>query len=321
MSLRTTGLIAGVIGVILLIVGFIANSVRPPEAVVAYAEVDTPVVVYDPDFVTISPDGQIAVEGSGEIVAYTARPVDAEAWLDEASYSLVTGLPDWETLSTRSVERVVASPSPSPSPSASASPSASPSPSPSASASPSASPSASAAPAGEFIAADGRSSDLWRDVWTGTDRVDIPVASIPTGLTLVVMSADNSALTGTELSLTRTINDDWIAPLLWWGAALLLAGLIALVVLFIDLRPAQSRSESWIAARKAGAGPKPGSRRSRRAEGATIPQASLDETPEGTESPDIEADEATAPESVPDDAKASGGHEGSQDNDRGEERS
>lgn len=305
MSLRTTGLIAGVIGVILLIVGFIANSVRPPEAVVAHAEIDTPVVVYDPDFVTIAPDGQISVEGSGEIVAYTARPVDADAWLGEASYSLVTGLPDWEILSTRSVERVVASPSPSPSPSPSAS----------------ASPSAAAAPVEGFIAADGRSSDLWRDIWTGTDRVDIPVASIPAGLTLVVMSADNSALTGTELSLTRTINDDWIAPLLWWGAALVLAGLIALVLLFIDLRPAQSRGESWMAARKAGAGSKPGSRRSRRAEGATIPQASLDEPPEGTDTPQIKAEDSTAPEFGPEDAQASGGHDAPQDNDRGEERS
>lgn len=285
MTLRTTGLIAGVIGVILLMVGFIANSVRPPDAVVAHADVDTSVVVYQSDFMTISPEGQISVEGAGDIVAYTARPADAEVWLSEVDYTEVTSLPDWEILGTRDV--AIPSPSPSPEPSGSASPSASPSKSASKSPSPEASPStsgsASPSPAPsateEFVSPDGRSTDIWRDSFGGTDRVEIPVQSVPDGLTLIVMSVDQSPLTGTDLSLTRVINDEWITPLLWWGAVLVVAGIIALIVLFLDLRPAQSRGETWIASRKSDAksDARPGSRRSRRAAGAAIPEASLDE--------------------------------------------
>lgn len=331
MSLRTTGLIAGVIGVILLIVGFIADSVRPPEDVVAHADVSTSVVVYQPDFLTISPDGTVSFEGEGDIVAYTARPVDAEAWLSEVDYTEVTSLPDWDVLGTRDVAVAEPTPTPSPEPSGSTSASASPSPSktakpsstPSATPSPSASPSASPEPAevptvtDPFVATDDRSTDSWRDAYTGTDRLDIPVASVPTGLTLVVMSADGSALTGTDVALTRVVNDDWITPLLWWGAILVLAGVIALVVLFIDLRPAQSRSESWMASRKSGKkdAAKAGSRRSRRAAGAAMPTASLDDatTTPDADSGDSSADAAVGSEDPPADAVAGSGDDGGDD--------
>ena len=292
MSLRTTGLIAGVIGVVLLIVGFVADSVRPPEDVVAHADVSTSVVVYNPDFLTISPGGQLSVEGNGDIVAYTARPVDAVAWLADVDYTEVTSLPDWEVLGTRDVAKASPSPSPEPSSSASASASvspskkASPSPSPSASASVSATPAPVMAPSlnDPFVAMEGRTTDQWRDAYTGTDQLDIAVDSVPAGLTLVVMSADGTALTGTDMSLTRVVNDDWITPLLWWGAILVVMGLIALVVLFIDLRPAQARGESWMASRSSGrkGDIKDGSRRSRRAAGAAIPTASLDDAQESS---------------------------------------
>ncbi|WP_430868621.1 hypothetical protein [Demequina aurantiaca] len=307
MSLRTTGLIAGVIGVILLIVGFVADSVRPPEDVVAHADVDTAVVVYQPDFLTISPEGDLSVQGEGGIVAYTARPVDAEAWLATVDYTEVTSLPDWQVLGTRDV--TVPAPTPSPAPSGSASASASPSPSetaePSASPSPSVSPSPVAVPTetDPFVSAEGRTTDIWREGFTGTDTLSIAIASVPAGQTLVVMSTDGAALTGTDVSLTRVVNDDWITPLLWWGAILVLAGLVALVVLFIDLRPAQSRGESWMASRKSGNkdDAESGSRRSRRAAGAVIPTASLDDAPAITDGAS-EADDSTG--SVPADEAA-----------------
>ncbi len=330
LSLRTTGLIAGVIGVILLIVGFVADSVRPPEDVVAHADVSTSVVVVQSDFLTISPEGTLSVEGDGEIVAYTARPVDAEAWLAEVDYTEVNSLPDWEVLGTRDV--AVPSPTPSPEPSSSTSASASaeaktdekketpsPSPSPEEKESSSASPSPSASPepaivpteADPFIATEGRSTDLWRNSFIATNRLDIAVDSVPTGLTLVVMTEDGSALTGTDLTLTRVVNDDWITPLLWWGAVLVVAGLIALVVLFIDLRPAQARGESWMASRSAEKKgiEKDGSRRSRRAAGAAIPQASLDDAPA------ITADAATAEEVTEAEADAESGVDASAESD------
>lgn len=293
MTLRTTGLIAGVIGVIVLIVGFVADSVRPPEDVVANAEVATSVVVYQPDFLTISPQGVISIEGDGDVVAYTARPVDAAEWLTEVRYTEVASLPEWEELGTAEYEIPAPEASPSPSASPDASASATPSPTPTeeakASPSPSASPSASASPEADavptatdpFVATEGRATDHWRDAFTGTDRLDISVADVPSGLTLVIMSVNGSALTETSLSLTRAVNDEWITPLLWWGAILVVVGIIALIVLFIDLRPAQARGESWMASRKVtdGGEANPGSRRSRRAAGAAIPTVSLDGEP------------------------------------------
>jgi hypothetical protein len=346
-SLRTTGLIAGVIGVILLIVGFVANSVRPPDDVVAHADVQTSVVIYQSDFMTISPQGTISAFSDGDMVAYTARPVDADAWLADVAYTEVTSLPDWEVLGTTDVAKVEPSESPSPSgspdpsasasesatPSASPSPSDSPSPSPSASpsesgsASPSPSASASPEPMESFASTDGRSTDLWRDEYTGSERIDIPVDSVPTGLTLVIMTVDGSPLSGTDLSLTREINDDWIAPLLWWGAILVVAGIAALIVLFIDLRPAQSKGESWVASRKSlGRGDaEPGSRRSRRAAGAVIPEASLEDKPRELEvgtsaesSPASDADAATAPGAQIDDGSGDGSDGGPKDTSRDE---
>ncbi|WP_152650489.1 hypothetical protein [Demequina aurantiaca] len=349
MSLRTTGLIAGVIGVILLIVGFVADSVRPPEDVVAHADVSTSVVVVQSDFLTISPEGTLSIEGDGDIVAYTARPADAEAWLAEVDYTEVNSLPDWEALGTRDV--AVPSPTPSPEPSSSASASASaaaeddakeespsPSPSPEEKESSSASPSPSASPepaivpteADPFIATEGRSTDLWRNSFIATNRLDIAVDSVPTGLTLVVMTEDGSALTGTDLSLTRVVNDDWITPLLWWGAVLVVVGLIALVVLFIDLRPAQARGESWMASRSADKKgiEKDGSRRSRRAAGAAIPQASLDDAPaltadaatpvDGAEA-SVDAESSADASSEPEVDSADGGPQAESDSASGDE--
>lgn len=330
MSLRTTGLIAGVIGVILLVVGFVADSVRPSTDVVATASVNTAVVVYQPDFLTVSPDGNLTFEGDGDIVAYTARPIDAEAWLTEVNYTEVTGLPDWEVLGTRAVTVAPPAPSPSPSPSPDASASTKPSDTPAASkasvkkttpsppadkkATPSPSPSPSASPVpvaaptvtDPFVATEGRSTDMWRDAYTGTGQLDIAVSDVPEGLTLVAMSADGSPLTATSVSLTRVVNDDWITPLLWWGAILVLAGLAALIVLFIDLRPAQARGESWMASRNTESkdDAAAGSRRFRRSAGAAIPTASLDDPPVLLE--DGAPSSADAAEDLGDDADVGG---------------
>ncbi|MFW2513208.1 hypothetical protein ACNI3K_05470 [Demequina sp. SO4-13] len=278
MSLRSTALVAGVIGALLLAAGLVAESQRPPRHVTASASVDTAIVVYEAEMVAFAGDSRIAVSGEGPIVARTARPADAEAWLADHEATLVTGLPTWETLSTEAFEAATASPSPSASPSASEEPAEESSPSPSPSASPSAGEDAESEPV-DILAQT--SQDHWRAEWRGEDRLSIRGSDVPPGETLVIVSSDGTDLTVTDLALTRDVDDGWIAPLIWWGAFLLAVGVIALVLRFVDLRPAQARGEEWMAKRQRAGGdgdePRPRSRRARRANGEHLPEASLDE--------------------------------------------
>ena len=103
--------------------------------------------------------------------------------------------------------------------------------------------------------------------------------SVPAGLVLVVEALGDGELTAATLDITRTVDDQWISQVFWWGVALSILGLIALIARFIDVRPAQSKGEEWLAGRAAvGSGkgdPHPGSRRARRAAGSAIPVAAI----------------------------------------------
>lgn len=282
MSVRTTALIAGVIGVLLLAAGLIADAQRPPREVSAEATLTTSVLVYSPEMIAFAADSTIGVEGDGDLVAATARPVDADAWLAQHEATEVTGLPDWEVLSTEAYEpQTAATASPSPSASASAEPSDEPSEEASAEASPSASASPSAAPEVDLLT--DTSTDHWRDQWDGADRLEIVASEVPDGETLVVMSRDGAALASTDVGFEREVNDGWITPLIWWGIVLTVVGVIALILRFVDLRPLQARYEEWIARRQRSGDDEddadPGSRRARRAAGEHLPEASLDEEP------------------------------------------
>lgn len=288
MSLRTTALVAGVIGVLLLATGLIADSQRPPTDVRAVADVDTAIVVYEPEMIAFVADSRMGFTADGAIEAVTARPADAVAWLASRDATRVTGLPDWEALDvTTEPFEAPAQPEPSPSPDPSASPETSPTASPESS--PTTSPTATAddeqAAAGE--AADDTnplaesSQDHWRERWHGQGRLAIQGAAVPPGEILVVASTDGSPLTEIDLALTREVDDGWITPLIWWGAFLLTAGVIAFVLRLVDLRPVQARSEEWRAKRQRAAesdsDPEPGSRRARRATGEVLPEPRLDE--------------------------------------------
>lgn len=284
MTVRTTALIAGVIGVLLLAAGLIADAQRPPTEVSAEATLTTSVVVYEPAMIAFAEDSTIGFEGDGDLVAVTARPVDADAWLAEHEATEVTGLPEWEVLSVEEYASTAASTA-SPSPSASASPSDEASDEASASASPS--PSASASPAPEIDLLADTSADHWRDQWEGADRLEITASDIADGETLVVMDRDGSPLASTDVGFEREVNDGWITPLIWWGAVLTLVGLVALILRFIDLRPAQARYEEWTAKRQRTGDPdvEPGTRRARRAAGEHLPATSLEEPERGVVAP------------------------------------
>ncbi|MDN4482545.1 hypothetical protein [Demequina lignilytica] len=258
MTLRTTALIAGALGLLLFIGGLIADAVRPSDVGEPRATLDTSVVVLEPDILALSPEAQLTVEGSGEIAAYVGRTSDAEAWIATRDVTFVTGVPVWEELAVeaRDAQPVESSASPSPSASASASASAEPS----AGASPSASPSASPAPSEAPVA------DIWRQHWTATGTLEMPVAQVPVGNTLVIESVDGTPLEAVQLTIPRAIDDAWVAPLKWWGAILAVIGIIALGSLIFDIRAARGRGESWAAARRQASPARPGGRRHRREE-------------------------------------------------------
>jgi len=279
-TLRTAGLIAGVIGVILLAVAAVANLVKPSAEATPQATLDVAVVVVTPEFLATSPDAELTIRGTGDLAVHTARVEDVDAWTSTREYVTITGLTDWENLST-----TTASPSPSPSPSpsgsASASPSASPSKAAKASPSASASPSTSASPSPTPSVAPTPlgSQDIWRDTAQEESTYSITGARVAPGLALVVEALGDDTLTDASLAISRTIDDDWISQVFWWGVGLSIIGLIALIARFIDVRPAQSKGEQWLAGRAAvGSGkddPRPGSRRARRAAGHAIPVAAI----------------------------------------------
>ncbi|WP_084101810.1 hypothetical protein [Demequina sp. NBRC 110051] len=282
MTVRTTALIAGVIGVLLLAAGLIADAQRPPRDVIAEATLSTSVLVYEPEMIAFAADSTMGIEGEGDLVAVTARPADADAWLAEHEATEVTGLPEWEVLATEAYEpQTAASASPSPSASASEEPSDEPSEEASAEASPSASASPSAEPEVDLLT--DTSSDHWREQWEGTDRLEILASDVPAGEVLVVMDRSGEALASTDVGFVREVNDGWITPLIWWGIVLTAVGVIALILRFVDLRPLQAKYEEWIARRQRTGededDARPGSRRARRAAGEHLPEASLDEEP------------------------------------------
>lgn len=297
MTLRTAGLIAGVLGVILVAIALVAQWVKPAAEAAPSAQFSTSVVVVTPAVLALSPDAVVTIGGSGALAAHTARADDVDAWTTGRGSVTVTGLKDWDHLAVTTAQEPTpgVSPSPSASPSASSSPSASPAKATSPSASPSASGSASpsASPAPSPSASPLGSQDIWRDTAQQDETYSIAAADVPVGLTLVVEALDGGDIGSASLSMPRTIDDDWMTQVLWWGIGLSALGLIALIALFVDVRPAQSKGEEWLAGRAAiGSGkedPKPGSRRARRAAGAAMPVATIPAEPTTGSIPIVEA--------------------------------
>ncbi|WP_062201321.1 hypothetical protein [Demequina salsinemoris] len=303
MKLRTTALIAGLLGVVALVVGLVAQTQRPESAVTVPGSVDTAAVVVPADMLAFADGGRYAVDGEGTVLAFSVLPVDLEAWASDKVVTYVEGMPTWDGLTT-TVADMAPEPSASPSASAEAADDATSDSGDEASASSSASPGTDEV---EYESLLEGSSDLWRDSWTGTDRLSVGAADVETGLDLVFVSEDGSPLTSVDLKMSREVNDGWITPLIVWGGILTAVGLLALLLLIFDVRPVQARAEEWMAHRqRIGAGdegPKPGSRRARRLQGATIPEAEIEseasESATGAEDAAASADPAE-PEPAPD---------------------
>ena len=274
MTLRTTAVIAGALGLLMLIAGLISQSVMPDRGVSTAAVVDTPVVVVGPEVLALPGLTRVAVSADGAVEARTARPADAEAWLRAFSVTYVSGYTSWDELSTRTASRIVAEEA-SPSPSA-ADAGAEPS--------PSAEADAAASEEAQAPEIDFGSVDHWRDGWNGVDRVSVAISAVPAGEYLVVHSVDGGPLNAIDFSAERQVNDAWVSPLIWIGAALAVMGVVALVSGLVDVRPAQERIEGWRRRRArmtTDPNPQPGSRRERRLAGSTLPPVVLDDADEG----------------------------------------
>ncbi|WP_291382756.1 hypothetical protein [Demequina sp.] len=272
MTLRTTAIIAGALGLLMLISGLIAQAARPAHAVVTEATLATPVVVLGPEVLALPELHRLAVTADGGVDAHTARPVDAEAWLVHHSATYITGYASWEEFTTRTASRIVAdAATPSPGGTADAAPAAAATPSPSPDP-------AEAVPGEESV--DYGSGDIWRHTWTGEGRVSLAVAAISPGEYLVVNSTDGADLGTIEVSADRQVNDAWISPLIWIGIALAVLGLLAVLSAIVDVRPLQERVEAWTTKRSriaTGEDPKAGSRRERRLAGSTLPDVDLEQ--------------------------------------------
>ncbi len=283
MRLRTTGLVAGALGLVVLAIGLVADANRLEPRVTATVAVETSIVVVGPEVLELAPGGRVTAVGNEALSAHSARPVDVKAWLGDHAVTYVTGMVDWDELSVRKADRVVATPDDSASPAPTASPTPSPSPTEDDSeqgADDEATEDDVATPNGvqELMLA---SSDHWRQTWNGQGRVSVATAAVPAGQPLVLVATSGEPLQEVTMVIDRDINDGWISPLIWWGILLVAVGLVALIFVVIDLRPVQAQIETWIAhRRRIGSGdhePKPGSRRARRTSSQGVPVVPLTE--------------------------------------------
>lgn len=281
MRLRTSALYAGILGAVLLAVSLIAQSQRLEPIVVASVTTDSQVVVIPAKFVALEGAIRVAFEADSVLAGHTARPTDADAWLSSRAAVAVTGLPTWETLQLedylpgQGLAQVTASPDAVPSPEAS--PAASPSPEATAEGEQAPEAETASDPATAVTSPTEGSQDHWRQSWRGEGRLSVAVSDVDKGLPLIVY-AEEGSISAVEVTLERELNDGWMTPLMWWGVALTAVGLVALFLMFVDVRPGLRVVEQWMFNRQRGAqpAPEPGSRRARRLAGPAIPQAPLE---------------------------------------------
>jgi hypothetical protein len=97
-----------VLGLVGLLVGRLGETVWAPDTE-RTATVDLsdpgPAVVIDPGVLYVGgTQGEVTVDGSSDISVITAANDDIDAYLDGVSHTRVTGLSDWQTLTTEAVD-------------------------------------------------------------------------------------------------------------------------------------------------------------------------------------------------------------------------
>ena len=115
---RIAAIVLVLLGAVSIVLGVLsATAWRTSDVVsVTSTAIDTPLVVVDPGVPTIVNDSvEITVKAATPEQAVTViegRDVDVIGWIADGAYQRITGLPDWDELSTEVVEGVAEVPSP-----------------------------------------------------------------------------------------------------------------------------------------------------------------------------------------------------------------
>ena len=115
---RIAAIVLVLLGAVSIVLGVLsATAWRTSDVVsVTSTAIDTPLVVVDPGVPTIVNDSvEVTVKAATPEQAVTViegRDVDVIGWIADGAYQRITGLPDWDELSTEVVEGVAEVPSP-----------------------------------------------------------------------------------------------------------------------------------------------------------------------------------------------------------------
>lgn len=115
---RIAAIVLVLLGAVSIVLGVLsATAWRTSDVVsVTSTAIDTPLVVVDPGVPTIVNDSvEVTVTAATPEQAVTViegRDVDVIGWIADGAYQRITGLPDWDELSTEVVEGVAEVPSP-----------------------------------------------------------------------------------------------------------------------------------------------------------------------------------------------------------------
>lgn len=210
---------------------------RDSDTVVATATTadDGALLVTDPGVLELVGDDvtiRATAPGDAKVTLAIGRDVDVDGWVGADAVTRVTGLTDWETLTTRAVaaKSEVAAPDAAEAPADGTEPPAD---------------TGDGAVAEGTVAADPEGSDMWVAQATGAGSANLRWSAQPGRWNLLVATSGEAAGAPTlELSWPREVSTPWLWPGVVIGALLVLAGVLLLVVnLRSRRRPAPARRE------------------------------------------------------------------------------
>ena len=115
---RIAAIVLVLLGAVAIVLGVLSATAWRTSDVVSVTSpaIDTPLVVVDPGVPTIVTDSvDVTVTAASPEQAVTViegRDVDVAGWIGDVAHQRITGLPDWDELSTQVVEGVTEVPSP-----------------------------------------------------------------------------------------------------------------------------------------------------------------------------------------------------------------
>ncbi len=250
MNRRTLSAIVAVLGLVVIGLAVASATVWRPSSTAQTTMAAAPTTAY-----VVTAPGVLGVVDSDVTVTATAadpdspvviavgRSEDVTAWLATDPYTEITGLSDWQTLtSTEVTESCPADATSAPTDGASATAA-------SATASGSASDSATAASQGcatrEATGADPSGSDLWLTEKTQTGTVTLDLDASDPDLVVLVATDGTEPAPDLSLSWPRAVSTPWLVPGLVLGGLLVLVGIFSLVLeIQLDRQAAERKARA-----------------------------------------------------------------------------